>query len=134
MDWLPDPMVALNELASWRAVVDLALLSTAVFFGYRALRTFGAQKLVLGLALIGILLMFTSLFDLRGTEWILLNLSQIALLGLIVLFQPEVRRILESTAKLRALRRGQQTSKLPYLIDDVAFAGEEMRCPAGSTR
>jgi DNA integrity scanning protein DisA with diadenylate cyclase activity len=65
----------LRELFSFKAAIDILLVSVGLFFLYRTLLRQGTWKIVTGIILAVILFLIANLLDLRGIEWIYSNLS-----------------------------------------------------------
>jgi DNA integrity scanning protein DisA with diadenylate cyclase activity len=71
------------------------LLSLGLFFIYKTLQRLGTWKILVGIFIaIG---MYLAAFwaELEGIIWIYENLSQVTVIGFIVLFQPEIRKLFE---------------------------------------
>ncbi len=107
----------INELLSWRAALDILLISAGLFFLHRTLVRLGTWKILVGIAAAFILFGIASLLNLEGIEWILQNVSQVTVLALIIIFQPELRKILEKFVSLYGRRK---TSADPNLTQIVA--------------
>jgi uncharacterized protein (TIGR00159 family) len=69
--------------------------------------------------LVGYLL--ASLLDLRGIEWLFGNLSHVAVIALIVIFQPELRKIFERAASLRRSKQVDSVDELIQLLGDALW-------------
>ncbi len=121
------PSLLLRELLEWRVYPDVLVLAVMAFLRYRTLRAMGTWKIALGLALGAVVFLLASLLDLRGVTWIFSNLSQVTLIAFLVVFQPEIRKILERAAPLRWGKLGHTVEQLPFLIDEVLFALAERR-------
>ena len=112
----------------WRAALDLLLITIGLFFLYRTLIRLGAWKIVLGIVGGVVVFVIARLIKLRGIEWIYSNLSSVTLIALIVIFQPELRKILERAVSLRGNRNGRETTpELAALISRTAMALAEQR-------
>lgn len=81
---------------SWRDCVDILLLASILYQGYRLLligsRVWSVLRgffLLLGLYVVALS------FDLQATHWLFNKVAPAALLGLVVIFQPELRAALE---------------------------------------
>jgi uncharacterized protein (TIGR00159 family) len=111
----------LSRLLDWRAPLEILLITTGLYFLYRSLTAMGAWKIVAGI-LVGLGVFAASrILDLKGIEWILSHFSGVALIALIVLFQPELRRIFERAASFRrALGRGDRPG-LAGLLAEALF-------------
>jgi len=87
----------------------------------------GTWKIALGLGLAALVLVLSSLLNLRGVTWIFSNLSQVTLIALLVVFQPEIRKILERAAPRRWRKTEPTVDRLPALLDEALFALAERR-------
>jgi diadenylate cyclase len=92
-----------------------------LFFVFRLLRETGTWKTVLGVFLAGLFFMAARLLHLRGIQWIYGALSPAIVVILVIIFQPEIRRILERTVSLRKRQLGAGTPALALLVGDIAF-------------
>lgn len=86
-------------------VLDIAILSYIIYKGIMIVRETRAQQLVKGLLFLGIIFLAAILFDLSAMEFLLKNLFSIGAIAIIIVFQPELRRILDKVgrAKVRDL-------------------------------
>jgi uncharacterized protein (TIGR00159 family) len=109
------------RLLDWRAPFEILLITLGLYLLYRNLSAMGAWKIVVGI-LIGLgVFALARLFHLRGIEWVLSHFSGVALIGLIVLFQPEIRRLFERAASFRGGRSQSQRPDLAPLLAEVLF-------------
>ncbi len=115
---------------SWRILLDIALISTALFYLQRTLMRLGTWKIMAGIFVALFVFIVANLLDLRGIEWIYNNVSHVALIGLIIIFQPELRKVLERAVWVS--RSGQQDSdeRLPALIAHCLDAMAKASCGA----
>jgi len=90
---------------NWRAALDIVIIATTLFFLFRTLERLGTLKILIGIGAALLIYLVARLLHLDGTEWIFQNVSQVAVLALIVIFQPELRKILEKLVSLQG-RRG----------------------------
>lgn len=127
MEFLNRQFLALSELLDWRVSLDIVLIAMGIFFLYHTLRTTGTWKIVLGIVLAALVFIAAKVLGLRGIEWIYSNLSPILLIALIVIFQPEFRKIFERVASFQPMEGVGETTKLSHLLSDVLFALAEQR-------
>jgi uncharacterized protein (TIGR00159 family) len=85
-------------LFDWRSLIDIPILSFIVFLFYTTLRSSGSWRIGLGIIVALLFYMVARFIKLPGVEWIFNNVSNIALIALIVIFQPEIRKIFERAA------------------------------------
>lgn len=106
-----------NEMMNWRAALDIVIIATTLFFLFRTLERLGTLKILIGIGAALVIYLLARLLHLDGTEWLFQNVSQVAVLALIVIFQPELRKILEKLVSLQG-RRGMSDD--PNHIAQVA--------------
>jgi uncharacterized protein (TIGR00159 family) len=92
-----------------------------IFFLYRTLVRLGTWKIAAGiLAAIGIFLI-ARLLDLRTVEWVFGNFSHVAVIALIVIFQPELRKFFERAVSVRGSQTRDPGDVLSRLIAYTLF-------------
>jgi len=105
-------MTVISEILNWRGLLDIFLMSAGIFFLYRTLLSLGTWKIMLGILLAIIIFLVASLLDLQGITWIYRNVSHVALIAVIVIFQPELRKIFERATFLRRTKTLDQADQL----------------------
>ena len=115
---------------SWRTILDIALISTALFFLQRTLMRLGTWKIMAGIFLALFVFIGAHVLGLRGIEWIYNNVSHVALIGLIVIFQPELRKVLERAVWVSRSKRQSSDDRIPVLIADCLNAMAKDCCGA----
>jgi diadenylate cyclase len=116
------PLELFREMLTWRAMLDIALIAAGMFLLYRTLLRLGTWKIVTGLLLAGAIFLVANLLDLTGIEWIYTNVSHVAVIALIVIFQPELRKLFERAASVRRSDAGDRTADLSGMIAEALFA------------
>jgi len=108
-------------------ILDVILISAALFFLYRTLLRLGTWKIVTGIFLAMVIFIAANVLDLKGINWIYSNLSQVAVIALIVIFQPELRKIFERAASLGGKKLDKTGPALAALFGDAAFVLAQKR-------
>jgi len=85
------------------------------------LRASGTWKIAVGLSLAALASMVASLLELRGVEWLFTNLSQVAVIALLIIFQPEIRRFLEHSIGFGRNSANGEDESLAALLDEALF-------------
>ena len=75
--------------------IDIFLLTLILYFIYRFIRNRRAGKLLMGLVLILVLSMAAEALDLHALHFVFGDFRQIGLIAILILFQPELRSVLE---------------------------------------
>ncbi|WP_136809862.1 diadenylate cyclase [Desulfosediminicola flagellatus] len=103
---------------SWQTLLDIALITAGLFFLYHTFLRLGTWKIIVGMLAAFVLFIIASLLNLEGIEWIYKNVSHVALLALIVIFQPELRKIFEKVVSITVSRKKSQASQTTTIIAD----------------
>ncbi len=109
----------LHELLTWQAILDIALITAGLFFLYRTLVRLGTWKIVVGILAAFVVIALANILNLDGIKWIFQNVSNVAVIALIVIFQPELRKVFE---KVVSLQKKKTVSIDDGIIDMVALS------------
>ena len=117
----------LAQMVSWRVALDIVLIGVGLFLVYRTLRTLGTWRIMVGLLVAIAFFAAAEVLNLRGIIWIYTNLTHVAIIALIVIFQPELRKMFAVAAALgrRGWRRGDPD--LAAMISQTVFRLAEQK-------
>lgn len=87
-------------------IIDILIVTYLIYKVILIIRGTKAVQLAKGILLIVAVWFLSSLFRLKTLEWILNNLITYGLFAIIVIFQPELRRVLEQLGRGRIFSRG----------------------------
>ena len=82
-------------------IIDIFIVAIAVYYFMQAIRGTRAVQLVKGILIIVAAYMTSSILKLHTLNYILSALVQVAMFGVIVIFQPELRTLLEKMGRLK---------------------------------
>lgn len=82
-------------------IVDIAILSFIIYHAIKLIRETRALQLVQGILLLTAFYILAILFDLQTIRFLLKNCFQWGLVALVVLFQPELRRMIEKIGRAK---------------------------------
>lgn len=102
--------------------IDIAIIA---FIFYRILLLLvdtRAMQLVKGLFILGLLAAFARLIQLEALSWMLGKLLGVIIIAIPIVFQPELRRMLEELGRGNILRRRQAEELAAQLSDEVTRA------------
>ncbi len=120
-------VIIIKELLSWRAAVDILLITAGLFFLYRTLLRLGTWAIFTGVLLATAVFFVANFLDLKGIEWIYTNLSHVALIAMIVIFQPELRKIFERAASVTRQEIQHKEDGLVNLVSQSLFKLSEQK-------
>ena len=112
-------------------ILDIAILAFVLYkiLTLTLLRSTKAASLLKGLFVFFAVLLLSNMFHLNGIYYILSKLVEWGVLALIILFQPEIRRILEEMGSRRIIAFFSHTENVNVLdqaIDQTVLACTEM--------
>jgi diadenylate cyclase len=86
---------------SWRPALEILILAVGIYFTTRFVRGTRGWPVVVGFAILLLALaLVTVLLDLKVLRWMLINATGFIVLGALVVFQPELRRLLGELGNL----------------------------------
>lgn len=106
-------------------MADIVIVSILFIAMYRALRNTVAVQILLGLLLLLVLSVATESINLKAFNWILRTITDVWLIAFIILFQPEIRRVLLLVTRTRLFRLFIRQS-IAETIDEVITAAKEL--------
>ncbi len=117
-DFIPAP--------AWRDLVDILFLTLVVYQLYVWFRESRALRVIIGLVALGGIYSIAKFWGLFLTTWVFQILWQVLLILLLILFQTEIRQVLEKVSPMRYLRSRRRvfqktfTKKLSQLLFELA--------------
>ncbi len=87
--------VETSKTFGWKDALDVLLLTLILFFIYRFIRDRRAGKLLMGLGVVLLISMISETFDLKALYFLFGDFRQVGLIAVLILFQPELRSVLE---------------------------------------
>ena len=76
-------------------ILDIAIVSVVFYYIFKFVRDRRAGKLAIGIFFIIILLVVSNVFDMYALNFLLSNVVQVGIIGLMIVFQSELRFFLE---------------------------------------
>jgi uncharacterized protein (TIGR00159 family) len=120
------PLLNFIPAPTWRDLVDILFLTLVAYQLYQWFRETRALRVLIGLVALGGIYSVAKLWGLFLTTWVFQFLWQVLLILLLILFQSEIRQVLEKVSPLRYLRsrrrvfRGAFTKDLVKILFDLA--------------
>ncbi len=112
-------------------VVDIAFVSVLLYYLYRFIRERRAGKLAIGVVILFVLQLISNILDMYLMQFIMQNIFQVGFITLVILFQPEIRSVLEKVGAtplkgLKSISDTRNTSNMQTVIDEVVSAVGDM--------
>ena len=97
-------LLELIPTPTWRDIVDILFLTLVTYQLYVWFRESRALRVIIGLVALGGIYSIAKFWDLFLTTWVFQILWQVLLILLLILFQAEIRQVLEKVSPMRYLR------------------------------
>ncbi len=114
-------LTLLSEIR-WGDLLDIALASGFIWFGLHALRTERTRRIGIGLLFYSAIILAANQLELKLTAWILQGITAVIILIVVVVYQGEIRRLLErfpASLFSRKKRSAEGSSALADLLTNV---------------
>lgn len=98
-----DHAIRFVRVIELRDIVDILIVAVMVYLLMRAIRGTRAGQLLRGIAVAAAIYALSAIFHLNTVNYILNAVVQVALFAIIVIFQPELRKLLEQMGRLKFL-------------------------------
>ena len=106
LDLIPAP--------TWRDIADILFLTIVAYQLYVWFRESRALRVIIGLVALGGIYSIAKFWDLFLTTWAFQILWQVLLILLLILFQTEIRQVLEKVSPMRYLRSRRRVFKKTF--------------------
>ena len=124
-------VINIKKTISFVDVIDIACVSVLLYYLYKFIRDKRAGKLAVGVLLLFVIQIISKMLDMYLMQYIMQNIFQIGFITLVILFQPEIRSVLEKvgTTPIKGLRSISETKDQSYrekVIDEIVSAVGDM--------
>jgi len=87
---------------NWQPIVEILILAVGIYYGFAFIRGTRGASIVTGFLVVMLTLSFiTSAFKLTVLRWLLGSITTFFVVAVIVIFQPEIRRLLAQVGNLQ---------------------------------
>ena len=112
-------------------LLDMAIIAYLVYRLLSLVRSTNSEKLLKGVLFLIVVLLVSQELELKSLHFLLNLMVEWGVLALIILFQPEIRRILEQVggskfSLMRMFNKGQQTTNIELAIMETVAACSDM--------
>ncbi len=115
------------RLVRIRDILDILIVTLVIYGGIRLVKETRAAQLIKGIIALVVFAQVADWLDLNAISFLLNNTLQMGLLAIIIMFQPELRRVLEKIGNTAAASQFfSTTDALEELADSVSQASKYM--------
>lgn len=104
-------------------ILDIIFIAYLIYRSMKLIKETRAEQLIKGIVILLFIFLFAQQFNLRVINFILENFFQVGIIAIIVMFQPEFRRILEKVGRTKVSTIAKNfDNSIPYdaeMLDDT---------------
>ena len=117
-------LATMQEMARtyWKDALEILILAVGIYFVYVGLRGTRGLRVLTGLgSLVLALVLLSQLFGLVVISWLLQRISAVVILALVVIFQPELRRMLAQVGSHHIFGIAPENKEIVEELAQTAF-------------
>lgn len=103
-------------------IIDIAIIAFVIYKLFSLLRNTRAEQVLKGFILVLIFASFADIFNLNTVSWLMSQFLTVALVFIVVVFQPELRSALERIGRGRKVFIADSFKKNEKTIDEIVMA------------
>lgn len=105
-------------------IIDIAIVAYVFYKLYQLIKETRAEQLVNGIVILLFATKASELMQLHVVNWILRNTMTVGLIALLIVFQPELRRVLEYLGRTKFLIKtnGEDIEKIDLVVEEIVQA------------
>jgi uncharacterized protein (TIGR00159 family) len=111
------PLLNFIPAPTWRDLIDILFLTLVIYQLYVWFKETRALRVIIGLVVLGGIYSVAKSWDLFLTTWVFQILWQVLIILLLILFQSEIRQVLEKVSPLRYLRSRRHSGQRSFVND-----------------
>lgn len=127
MEWIEKQVIHRVEQIRVIDFVDIFILAIVTFLVIKFIVQRRAGRLALGLIFIMVASVLTAVFDMKAMMFLFQNLTQVGLIALVIMFQPELRAVLEKIGKIsipNIKHISNDIKNAEYISNNIAILAE----------
>lgn len=117
----------------WRNILDIAILSVLIYNLLKLGSRTRASSLFKGIIFILVLALLSDVLEINAVNWVLQQFLSVGLVVIAVVFQPEIRRVLEQLGRNKIFRKlfggspqKQRNARTELLVSEIVKALNDM--------
>lgn len=117
-----------NEMAEviknlrWQDLLDIAIVAAVLYWLFLILRGTRALQMLIGLGLLLVASLISKWAELTTVDWLVTNFWAQIVLVIVILFQPEIRRVLAQIGQTAPLSRALSVSEESRTLEEIIRA------------
>jgi len=117
-------LAGLREFSAehWKDALEILILAVGIYYAYVGLRGTRGLRVLTGLgAVVLVVVLLSQIFGLEVISWLLQRISAVVILALVVIFQPELRRMLAQLGSHRVFGIPRESREIVEVLAQTAL-------------
>ena len=116
----------------WRNVVDVAILTVLIYNLFKLVRYTRANSLFKGIIFVLAMALVSDAMEINATSWVLQQIISVGMVFVVIVFQPEIRRVLEQLGRSKFARKlfgspqKQRNARMELHVSEIVKALNDM--------
>ena len=116
----------------WRNILDVAILTVLIYNLLKLVRYTRASSLFKGILFVLVMALVADAAEINATSWVLQQIISAGMVFVVVVFQPEIRRVLEQLGRSKFYRQifgshqKQRSSRMELYVSEIVKALNDM--------
>ncbi len=117
----------------WRNIVDIVVLTLLIYNLLKLVSYTRANSLFKGIVFVAVLALVSDALEINAVNWVLQQVLSVGVLALCIVFQPELRRVLEQLGRSKFARRlfgsprkRQRNAQMEQHVSEIVKALSDM--------
>jgi len=107
-------------------ILDVIAVYYVFYMLYKIMRGTRASQMFTGLIIIFIVAFLAQVLDMKGMSWLIQNIATVWVIAFVIIFQPELRRLLIQMGQSKFVRRFLKMEQVSAMLMSVCKASEEL--------
>ena len=116
----------------WRNILDVAILTVLIYNLLKLVRYTRASSLFKGILFVLVMALVADAAEINATSWVLQQIISAGMVFVVVVFQPEIRRVLEQLGRSKFYRQifgshqKQRSTRMELYVSEIVKALNDM--------
>jgi len=113
----------LPYLKMWNTYVDIGIIALIIYKIMNLIKETRAEQLIKGIAMLIIATKLSEVLGLHTVYWLLKNTMTVGIIAILIIFQPELRRVLEHLGRGKFFAKGELLEhEIDTMLDEINVA------------
>jgi diadenylate cyclase len=113
----------LPYLKTWNTYVDIGIIAIVIYKAMNLIKETRAEQLIKGIAMLIIATKLSEILGFHAVYWLLTKAMTVGVIAILIIFQPELRSILEHIGRGKFFAKGELAEQeIDTMLDEISIA------------